>query len=310
MRELRRYIPSGNLLYVFDAAARHESFAKAAEELSVTPAAVSHAIRQMEAALGVSLFERGHRKLRISEAGAKLFQSVAVGLDRIEQAAKDIQTMHAPQIIKLYASITIATYCLLPQLAALRDQEEHMELRLYNSDRTLDLPADGVSIAITGGKTDWPGYDVSLFARELIYPICSPAYLERHGAIPDVDGLRGQALLHLDENHHDGVTWFDFLEHFGVPIDKRRQRLVYNNYILVLHAAIAGEGIALGWHHAVGDLVARGELVRPVAAEITAGNDFYVVARKGRKLDQRAGALRDWLVRRGAGASTPPSPAG
>lgn len=302
MRKLRRLIPSGNLLYVFDAAARHESFAKAAKELNVTPAAVSHAIRQLEAALGVSLFERGHRQLRVSSAGSKLFQSVASGLDRIEQTAGEIQTTRSPDIVKLYASITVATYSLLPRLAALRDQEPHMELRLYNSDRTLELPADGVSVAITGGKRDWPGYEMSLFARELIVPICSPSYLARHGPIANIESLSDHTLLHLDEAYHDGVTWFDFLDHFGVKLTENPSRIVYNNYILVLHAAIAGDGVALGWHHVVSDLLARGELVRPLQETFSSGSDFYVVARKGRKLDGRTAALRDWLVEHGAGS--------
>jgi DNA-binding transcriptional LysR family regulator len=296
MRNLRRLIPSGNLLYVFDAAARHESFAKAADELNVTPAAVSHSIRQLEAGLGVSLFDRGHRQLRITGAGAKLFQSIASGLDRIEQTVDEIHAFHSSSIVKLYASITVATYSLLPRLATLRDHQAQMELRLYNSDRTLDLPADGLSIAVTGGRRDWPGYDMSLFARELIYPICSPSYLARYGPIHDLDALPRQTLLHLDEAHHDGVTWRDFLDNFDIGLHESSPRLMYNNYILVLHAAIAGEGVALGWHHVVSDLVERGELVRPLSVEFSSGSDFYVVARKGRKLAASATALRDWLT--------------
>lgn len=302
MRELLQLIPSGHLLYVFDAAARRESFSRAAEELNVTPAAVSHAIRQLETSLGVSLFERGHRQLRVSGAGAKLFQSVSTGLDRIENTACEIQTAQSPNIIKLYASITIATYWLLPRLAALRHHEPNMELRLYNSDRSLELPADGTSLAITGGRRDWVGYETSLFAKELIFPVCSPAYKAKHEPFGDLGSLGSHTLLHLDEAYHDGVTWMDFLDRFGIEHPKAPGRLIYNNYILVLHAAIAGEGIALGWQHAVGELVEKGELVRPFDVEFISDSDFYVVSRKGRNLDEKAQALQEWLVKESVGS--------
>lgn len=296
MRLLRRSIPSGNLLYVFDAAARHESFLKAAAELNVTPAAVSHSIRQLESSLGVSLFERNYRQLRVTGAGAKLFQSIASGLDRIERTVEEIQKMRAPTMVRLHASITVATYSLLPHLARFRHHQTNMELRLYDSDRALDLPADGMSIAITAGRRDWDGYEMAVFARECVYPVCSPSYLSSQGPIDTVHALAKCNLLHLDEAYHDGMNWELYMDNFGADIQENGQRFIYNNYILVLHAALAGEGVALGWHHVVGDLVKSGQLVRPTLLEYSSDSDFYIVWRKACRLEEGAVALRDWLI--------------
>ncbi|MBS9719718.1 LysR family transcriptional regulator [Tianweitania sp. BSSL-BM11] len=293
---MRQLIPSGNLLYVFDAAARCESFTKAAVELNVTPAAVSHAIRQLEEGLGTTLFRRLHRQLRITQDGAKLYQSVARGLDQIEDVAEEIHTSSAAAEIKVYASITVGTYWLLPRLATYPDPDTRIEMQLYNSDRKLDIPADGVSMAITNGRTEWPGYDVQPFAEEKIFPVCSPSFLKNVGPIKDLEALLKLNLLQLDSNYHDGNTWKDFLGHCGVDCPSDYAFDTYNNYILVIHAAIAGSGIGLGWQHSVGDLVENGTLVKPLDVSFSSGNRFRVVSRKDRPLTRRAAAVRDWLL--------------
>ena len=155
-----------------------------------------------------------------------------------------------------------------------------VEVQLYSSDKTLELPNDGNSLAITGGRVDWTGYDVALFAKEKIFPICSPAYLSRH----------------VDSGHHDGVTWLDFLFAFDKSLTTSERGRVYNNYILVLHAAIAGEGIALGWQHVVAPLIQNGTLQIPLDVSFSSNSDFYVVARKGQKLGAKAQAVWDWLI--------------
>lgn len=302
MREMRRFIPSGNLLYVFDAAARFASFTKASEELNVTPAAISHAIRQLETGLGASLFHRRHRQLLLTDDGEKLYRSVEAGLDQIEHTAMEIHSTAASDI-KVYASITVGTYWLLPRISAYPSHNARIEMQLYNSDKKLELPADGVSMAITNGRVDWPGYEVLPFTQEMMFPVCSPGYLEKHGPVSSLEALLSHNLLHLDSHYHEGHTWREFLAHYGVSYAVPGGVSTFNNYILVIHAVLAGAGIGLGWQHSVGDLVATGALVRPVKEFQATDNDFLLVYRKGRPLTPRAAAVRDWLLGLGSRAT-------
>jgi len=299
MHDLRKLVSSANLLYTFEAAARLESFTLAARELNVTPAAVSHAIRQFEDGIGLKLFDRQHKRVTITQEGAKLFKNVSHALERVLLTINDLKSEASKTPVRLYVSITVATHWLLPRLARIREALPLFDLRLYTSDKSLDLPDDGMSIAITGGRGVWPGYHVWLFAKEIIYPVCSPKYLRASSPIEHVKDLRNHRLIHLDDMIHEGVTWHDWFDKFRIAQPKENLKLVYNNYILVLQATLAAEGIALGWQHVVGDLVKQGDLVRPVKEQMSSGVDVYIVARKGRDLHPAACELRDRLIQEG-----------
>lgn len=299
MHDLRKLVTSANLLYTFEAAARHESFTLAARELNVTPAAVSHAIRQFEDGIGLKLFDRQHKRVIVTPEGAKLFQNVSQALERILSTINDLKAETSRTPVRLYVSITVATHWLLPRLARIREALPLFDLRLYTSDKLLELPDDGMSIAITGGRGAWPGCHVWLFTKEIIYPVCSSKYLQASGTVKHLKDLRHHRLIHLDDMLHEGVTWRDWFDKFRVSQPKDRGTLVYNNYILVLQATLAAEGVALGWQHVVGDLVKQGDLVRPVKEQMSSGVDVYIVARKGRELSPAACELRDRLIQEG-----------
>mgnify|MGYP001083449775 CR=1 FL=1 len=299
MHDLRKLVSSANLLYTFEAAARHESFTLAAHELNVTPAAVSHAIRQFEDGLGLKLFDRQHKRVIVTPEGAKLFQNVSQALERILSTINDLKSEANRTPVRLHVSITVATHWLLPRLARIREALPLFDLRLYTSDKQLELPDDGMSIAITGGRGAWPGCHVWLFTKEIIYPVCSPKYLQSSGPLRHLKDLRSHRLIHLDDMLHEGVTWRDWFDKHRLPQPKDPNKLVYNNYILVLQATLAAEGVALGWQHVVGDLVKTGDLVRPIKEQMSSGVDVYIVARKGRDLSPAACELRDRLIQEG-----------
>lgn len=296
MRRLRRHIPSGNLLYVFDAAARLESFTRAADELNVTPAAVSHAIRQLEQCMGVPLFQREHRQLTLNPDGARLRAAVSSGLNQIEEVVEDIRASLVSTAVKVYAPISAGSYWFLPRLARYPDPTTRIEMQLYNSDRNLELPADGVSFAVTNGRRDWTGHQAQPFAREIITPVCSPAYLERHGPLSSARDLLAHPLLHLDDSYHEGIVWNDFLRFVGVEPRAGQPGATYNNYILVMQAALTGAGIALGWQHSTDELLRSESLVPALPLSVDSGQHFSVVRRGERALTPRAQAVWDWCV--------------
>src|SRR5690606_29577452 len=131
--------------------------------------------------------------------------------------AEEIHSSAASDI-KVHASITVGTYWLLPRISDYPDPDTRIEMQLYNADKKIELPADGVSMAITNGRVDWPGYEVMPIAEEVMYPVCSPDYLRKHGPINSVSDLLNHKLLHLDGNYHEGYTWQDFMRQFGYEI--------------------------------------------------------------------------------------------
>src|SRR5262245_61019682 len=152
MSSLKRLGISGNLLLTFEAAARHESFAKAAHELNISGAAVSHGIKQLESSLDIRLFRRLHRRIELTPEGQKLFSSVFVGLDRIRGTVVDLQRAARERRVKLAVSIALATFWLLPRLPELRELHPSIDLHLYTDDRELDLVADEIDLAVTAGR--------------------------------------------------------------------------------------------------------------------------------------------------------------
>lgn len=297
MESLRSLIPSPSGLFAFEAAARHGSFTRAAEELGVTQAAVSYAIRQLETALGVTLFHRRHRGIALTENGERFFHDLAIGLAHIRRSAETLKRQRGDRHVTLSASTAFAGYWMVPRLARLRDAHPEIDLRLQTSDKDVDLRAEGISLGVRLGDGAWPAYDSALIAREEIFPVCSPAYLQAAGAPHDLTELARQKLIHLDEPFRPSPSWRDWFAAAGLDLgDDRGQGLRLNDYALVLQAALEGQGVALGWQHLTAPLVERGLLLRPLPQRQATGAGFYVVWPKDQTLSPQATTVRDWIL--------------
>lgn len=290
--------PSANSLIVFEAAARHANFTRAARELRISQPAVSHTVRDLEERLGVVLFERRHRGVQLTAPGRELMDKVALGLELIYQGVREVQALGGPRHqVTLAVSTATATYWLLPRVARFKQAYPEIELRCVTTDTDPDLGRESIDLAIPLGAGSWPRCHHWHFVDEEIFPVCSPVYLERYGSIENPEALPGATLLHLEERYRPRFDWSGWLARFGVVLPRGPRLFSFTDYSIVIRAALEGQGVALGWRHIVASLLAEGRLLRPMPQSVLTERPLRIVAPRTRPLSPAAARLRDWLIR-------------
>ncbi|MDX1739331.1 MAG: LysR family transcriptional regulator, partial [Alphaproteobacteria bacterium] len=168
MKNLRNLLPSANCLFAFEAAARHQSFTLAADELNVSQPAISHAVKLLEDSLGKKLFHRNHRRIELTQHGKQFYQDVSSGLEHIFFSAQDLQLNKTKEMVTISGSTLFIQFWMLPRLNAFNAAFPNLNLRLHSTDRDVSLHTEGIDISIRLGDGKWPEYDVALFAEELV----------------------------------------------------------------------------------------------------------------------------------------------
>lgn len=300
MQSLKRLLPSASALVVFEAAGRHENFSRAAEELTMTQAAVSYAVRTLESQLGVQLFHRSHRAVALTETGARFHADVSAGLARIQKSAEQIRAKGRETNVTLSASSAFASMWVLPRIPKLREDLPEIDLRIHASVRDLELDEEGIPLGIRGGDpATWPNYHAALLAPEVVNAVASPAFIDQHGMPDTMAALAQLRLIHLEEPARVACDWKEWFESAGYEYRPQSRPLTINDYVLVIQAALAGEGVALGWQHLIERQMASGALV-PVSSHVfETGTDFYVIWPRSRELSLPARKVRDWLLAQG-----------
>ncbi len=296
MRRLRDQLPPANSLVVFEAAARHLSFTLAAKELQVSQAAVSRQIQVLEDYLGEDLFVRHHRAISLTAAGDHFSKAVSVGLVHIAGAVGEIRAARHSSDVTIASSVTFASYWLMSRIAQYRAEFSDIDVRLVASANIRSPGATDVDLAVRYGRGNWPGtVSRHLFDND-IFPVCAPAYLDRHGPLESFADLANATLLHLDQFDRNWVTWETWFREFDFHGPIAGRRLSFDNYTILIHAAVAGEGVALCGGRLAEDLIAQGELVRPVRAAVRSDFAFYLTHPDSRPLRPAARKLHDWLI--------------
>nr|WP_309502504.1 LysR substrate-binding domain-containing protein [uncultured Roseovarius sp.] len=303
MQELWKLVESPRHLLVFEAAARHGSFTRAARELNVQQPAVSAAIKQLEDALGARLFHRAHRSVTLTSTGERLYTDVSGAFARILDSVRSLAARSAGDRVTLTASTAFAHYWMVPRLAEFHATHPDVDLRLQTSDREPDIDAEGISLAIRRGNGNWPGCQSHLIAAEVITPIASPRVMAAAINLRSIGNLGSQPLIHLEEPVRDRPTWADFFRHWRVPYAEPRGGLRLNDYALVLQATMAGEGFTLGWRHTTTGLVQQGLLAERADWAWETGAGFYLVWSTSTPLSRQAQATRDWLIGQAVGVA-------
>ena len=295
MVSLRHRLPPLSSLTSFEAAARHLNFTRAAKDLNVTQAAVSRQIQGLEAYLGVPLFHRRHRALQLTREGDRLHRAVTLGLEQIAGAVADIRReRHGPEVT-VATSVTFANYWLMSRVAKFRATHPEVDLRMVASGPISDLAVAGIDLAVRYGRGHWPGLEAEHLLDNEIFPVCAPDYFAGRPAPQGPGELLKETLLHLVEYDRNWVTWKAWLRSFGVEGPPRTRGLEFDNYLILIQAALGGQGIALGGGRLAEDFVARGALVRPIAATMRDERAFYLVWPTEVELDQPAALFRDWI---------------
>src|SRR5437762_5249237 len=236
-----RRLPPLNALKAFEAAARSESFTRAAEELYVTQGAVSHQVKALEATLGVKLFNRERQRLVMTEAGREYLAVVRDALDRIAVGTERLIQRQSSGVLTVSTSPDFAAKWLVHRLGRFAEAHPEIDLRVSATMHHVDFAREDVDLAVRHGDGNWPGHDVTQLCAEQLFAVCSPKLLGgRRGIRVPADVLKFPR-LHLDDRN----AWSRWLEAAGVPDAKPSLGPVVNRASMLIDAAVDGQGVAL-----------------------------------------------------------------
>lgn len=295
---MKHRLPSFGLLNTFEIAARHLSFTVASQELCLTQGAVSRQIKTLESQTGAPLFVRKHRAIELTPEGVELYRVVSRSLLDIGACLETMRNNAAFPQITVAASVSFAYYWLMPKLEKFSEAHPEIDLRILASDQKMDLRRDGVDVAILFGQGASDGVDATLLFGETVYPVCCPAYLAAHPELRQASDILDQTLVHLDGggNIWGSVDWPAWLAMQGITTMPVRRGIQLNSYPMVLQAAEAGRGVALGWSYIVDEMLQDGRLVCPVNASMDTRNGYYLGAAKDKQHNQSVEIFKRWIV--------------
>jgi DNA-binding transcriptional LysR family regulator len=303
MKELRRLIHSPHHLFVFEVCARLLSFTRAAEELGVSQPAVSLAIRQLEGAIGQELFERLHRAIRLTDAGERFYGEVSASFERLLKVAREVNRGPEAERVTLSISTAFANYWVMPRLTRLHRTHPAIDLRLQVVDKDVDLEHENVSLGIRRGRGNWDGYASASIAREELFAVASPAWVSGNPRPKTVEDLLQHQFIHLEEPFRPRPKWRDWFASFDIDYVDSGEGLRLNDYALVIQAAMAGEGVALGWRHVTEALIAKRLLVPVLPQSWVTGEEFHLIWSSNTELSNAAQRVRDWIIEEARAAS-------
>jgi len=296
MHSSRWQVPPLELLLAFEAAARHLSFTKAADELSLTQSAVSRQIQALEESLGTRLFERRTRALLLTEAGQRFHQLAQGVLADIDDATRKLRTTTAARTVTVTTTPGFASLWLIPRLNGYLQAQPGVDVRISASYDTTNLERDGVDLAIRYAPDETMQGQRPLFEEQVI-PVCSPA-LANDAARPlrEPADLRAHVLLHMEDAQASWIDWNLWLHAHGLREFKSAGALHFSQYDQLVQAAVNGQGIALGRLPLVKRMLRDKQLVTPFRRSVVSSRGYYVVrsARAAGKKD--VAAFEAWLL--------------
>lgn len=297
-------MPSIDLLRTFEASARHLSFTRAAEELFLTPSAVSRQIKSLEESLGVVLYTRGTRSLQLTEQGHHLQRTVDSLLERLEEAVSSMKHMKAPRQLGIATTISFASMWLVPRLADFRLRHPDVDIRVSAASEAPGLRQHRLDLAIRYAKPGSLPAGAEVLFDEAVFPVCSPRLAGRPIRTPD--DLPHHTLLHID-GYSAAFPWYQWspwLQTAGLLEGHANRALRFNRYDQLIQAAKDGHGVALGRSVLVEQSLKRGELVAPFPADPVPSGSYYLVVDRDAEPHPGLERFRDWLIEQG-GASLP-----
>ena len=264
-------------LRVFESAARHLSFTAAAAELGSTQPAISQQIKRLEAQLATRLFDRVYRGIVLTDAGEALLAPVQEGLAAMDAGLATVAGRQQHEVLQVATDFAFAAYWLMPRLQRFHQQYPDVDVSLITSERDLaSLPAE-IDVAISFGDGRFKHGEQHLLFSEEVFAVCSPLLLNRTDTPPG-EVLADLPLLHLrPESRSRWFDWNGLFRALGIAELPSPGSLRFDNYTLLIQAAIAGRGVAIGWRHLVDELIDQGLLVRVDSRSATSRFGYYVV---------------------------------
>ena len=289
---MRRSLPPLNALRSFEAAARHQSFTRAADELCVTQGAVSHQVKALEAELGLKLSNRERQGLAITDAGhdylavvRDAFDRIALGTDRL------LQRLHSG-VITVSMSPDFAAKWLVGRLGRFAEAYPDIELKVSATIHHCDFAREDVDLAIRHGAGNWAGLDAVNLCSEELFPVCGPTLLGSQRRIHCPEDVLQFPLLHLNDRR----DWSRWLEAAGASGEGLLHGPILNHASMLIDAAINGQGITLARTALVAADLINGRLVRPFQTTLPLKNTYWIVCPKATSALPKIAAFRGWLL--------------
>jgi LysR family transcriptional regulator, glycine cleavage system transcriptional activator len=292
-------LPPLNGLRAFEAAARNLSFAKAAEELHVTPAAVSYQIRALETKLGVKLFRRLNRAVVLTDAGAMMLPGVRNGFEELHRAVARIdKPSRSDRVVTATISPHMAAKWLVPRLTSFIERHPDIDLRIAASNTVVDLDTDKADVAIRYNLGNNVGLVAEKLMDEAVTPMCVPELLDGPHPIREPADLRHHTLIHDDtlSRHWPGApAWSKWLILAGQDLRDENAGLHFDHSDHCMDAALMGSGVILGRRAMASRDIEQGRLVAPFELDLPFEGGIYSVTTEEKAANPDVAAFRDWL---------------
>lgn len=277
-------------LEAFDAAARHMSFKAAAAELHLTPSAISHRVKQLEQHLGLSLFRRLNREIRLTEAGQDYANAVRKAFDQVVQASTRLSLPRQAEELRLSAVPHFATLWIIPHLESFLDTQQGLRLYVESSPRNADFARDAVDAAIRYGEGRWPGLAATKLTDLAVAPVCAPKLA---ASLRHPRDLAQHTIIHLSAFPDAWPRWFHAVKAAAI---KPKREIWVDNITQTLDAAERGLGVALGLSPLIAPKLKEQRLVLPFAPPVPVDGSYWFVCRRAEAAKPRLVNLRDWLL--------------
>ncbi len=295
---MSRRLPPLKALRAFESAARHLSFTKAAEELFVTQAAISHQVKALEDHLGLPLFRRLNRRLILTEAGQRYLPTLRDAFDAIDQATGRLKKEDDSGALRVTVIPSLAAKWLLPRLMHFRELHPGIDVLVSAADAVVDLERDNFHMGLRYGLGGYQGLRVDRLMGDEVFPVCSPRLLAGDKPLKRPDDLKHHTLLHDDMAKGDihANDWHSWLKAAGAEGVDSGRGPGFSHSSMVLEAAIGCQGVALGRRSLCSDDLAAGRLVCPFGPVIEAPYAYYAVSTFAAAERSKVRIFRDWLL--------------
>lgn len=290
-------LPSLTALAAFEAVARRLNLTRAAEELNVTPGAVSRQIRQLEAGLGRPLILRHHNGVSLTAEGEAVANTLHDAFERISGTLQQVRVAGERAHVSILSTMATMQLWLMPRLGSFWAAHQEIVVEHVISERRHDTARPDIDLRLRYGDGTWPGEQAMKIQDEHVLAVASPGFLDGHPVTTLAD-LAEAPLLSVEGPEWNWMTWASFLHATGTPFRRLNLRR-FNSYVIALQAARDWQGVALGWTSLVRPLIASGELRQVTSADVADPLAIYVTWSDRRPLSREATVFRDWLLAQG-----------
>jgi DNA-binding transcriptional LysR family regulator len=287
-------LPTLHALATFEASARHRSLKRAADELNVTSGAVSRQIKALEEEIGVALFDRASSGSSLTVEGERLYSVVCDAFVRLGDTIASLRLARDQEQVTVACTHAFAKCWLMPRMRKFWGRYSDICVNHLISDDGRDYKRSEVDLRVRYGFGAWPEEKALKLFDDVLYPVAAPSFAKRHSAVTPNE-LPSLPLLHVSWVDRDWTGWDELLRRGGVSHSGLTGRR-FSNFDVALQACKDGQGVAVGWHRLIEDLVSTGELVRLTSLTVPAPGAYYVSWNANLELKGAIAEFRDWLL--------------